>query len=560
MLKPLNLPLQILFSFVSLLVVGFGQPAWNTWISLAAALFGYTFFFRVLLEEQNSKKRFWKATLWFTGVQLIQLSWMLSHPYSYIYFVWILFAFLLGLQFGVIGVFIARPQIDYLRRLVTLAALWCLLEWGRLFVLSGFSFNPSGIALTANIYPLQFASLGGVYLLSFWVMLTNLLALRMWIRFPKIAPISLWALTAVIPFIFGAIHFNWHQKQLFNNHEDHFNALLIQTAFPVEESMTIWNTQNMVAYVMDEWKQILQISRKQVGKPIDLVALPEFTVPYGTYSFVYPHEKVKSIFKDILGEAFLDKLPDLKDPYAKKVDTSQGERWFVNNAYWMQGLSNIFNAEVVAGLEDAEDLVGKKRQHFSSAQFFVPEAKYGAVCRYDKRVLVPMGEYIPFEVCRKLAAAYGIQGSFVPGKEARVFPHRKAPFGVSICYEETFGHLMRESRHKGAELLVNLTSDVWFPKVCQQHYDLARLRTVENGVPLVRACNTGVTCGLDSTGQVISILGDKDPNQEWISDSLLVQIPRYHYKTFYSLVGDHLLMGFAGIIVALSFRFKDYEV
>lgn len=558
--EKLNKAQQTFLFLLSLIIVGFGQPAWSWVASLLAASIGYAFFFRILLSEDSPKRRFWKAAVWFGCVQLIQLSWMLSHPYSYIYLVWILGAFLLGLQFGLVGIFIYPPQLTRIRRLFAISALWSLLEWARLFVLSGFSFNPIGIALTAHIYSLQFASIGGVYFLSFWVMLLNLFALRVWTTSFQLKPLLAWSAALALPFTFGALHYHWHQKELSQSQEGAFSALLIQTAFPVEESMSIWNTQNMIDYVVDEWKQILQISRKEVGKPIDLVALPEFAVPYGTYSYVYRLETVQRIFKEILGDKSLSSLPRLEEPYAKQVETHQGSLWFVNNAFWMQGLANVFNAEVIAGLEDAEDLVGKKRRHFSSAQYFIPQSVDGALCRYDKRVLVPMGEYIPFEICRKLAAAYGIQGSFVAGKEAHVFPHSKAPFGVSICYEETFGHLMRESRHKGAELLVNLTSDVWFPKVCQQHYDLARLRTVENGVPLLRACNTGVTCGLDSTGKVVAILGENDPNQEWLSDSLLVQVPRYHYKTLYSWLGDHLIVGIAGLLAALSFRFKDYEI
>src|SRR5690606_27562937 len=99
---------------------------------------------------------------------------------------------------------------------------------------------------------------------------------------------------------------------------------------------------------------------------------------------------------------------------------------------------------------------------------------------------------------------------FTPGTKAQVIEHPKVKVGVCICYEETFGNLMRENKQLGASLLVNLTSDVWYPNssLPWQHFDHARLRTVEMGLPLVRACNTSVTASLDSLGRVEGVLGD----------------------------------------------------
>lgn len=240
----------------------------------------------------------------------------------------------------------------------------------------------------------------------------------------------------------------------------------------------------------------------------------------------------------------------------------------VNNAYWLQGLANYFNAYVVAGLEDAEDLATGEREFYSSAQFFQPQPKDVTencpVCiqRYEKRVLVPMGEYIPFSFCRELAAAYGVTGSFTCGKEAKVFEHPKSLVGISICYEETFGDMMRENRLLGAGLLVNLTSDVWYPnsRLPQQHLDHAKLRTIENGIPLIRACNTGVTGAFDSLGRTVAILGEGAAEPEWVSDSLYVEVPSYTYKTFYTKVGDNFIIIFSAILVLVSLCFRDFKL
>ncbi len=91
----------------------------------------------------------------------------------------------------------------------------------------------------------------------------------------------------------------------------------------------------------------------------------------------------------------------------------------------------------------------------------------------------------------------------------------------------------------------------------QQHFDHARLRTVENGIALVRACNTGVTGAVDSLGRIIGVLDDGENPVEWRSDSLHLYVSTYHYLTPYSLWGDKfilgisLLFGSAALIVPL---------
>ena len=64
--------------------MAFGQPAWEPWLAYISSLFGYALFWRVLLDLPSGKQRFWLSTGWFAGVQGVQISWMLMHPYSYI--------------------------------------------------------------------------------------------------------------------------------------------------------------------------------------------------------------------------------------------------------------------------------------------------------------------------------------------------------------------------------------------------------------------------------------------------------------------------------------------
>jgi apolipoprotein N-acyltransferase len=127
--------------------------------------------------------------------------------------------------------------------------------------------------------------------------------------------------------------------------------------------------------------------------------------------------------------------------------------------------------------------------------------------RYDKRHLVPFGEYVPlqhiFFFLDKLVVGIG---DFGRGRSATVFPQDGFRFGVMICYETIFPAEVREFARGGAEFLVNITNDAWFGQsgAPYQHLAMASMRAVENGSYLVRAANTGVTAVIAPTGQILA--------------------------------------------------------
>jgi apolipoprotein N-acyltransferase len=127
--------------------------------------------------------------------------------------------------------------------------------------------------------------------------------------------------------------------------------------------------------------------------------------------------------------------------------------------------------------------------------------------RYDKVDLVPFGEFLPF---RPLLAALGLgkvtEGTidFVPGPGRRVLEVPGVPpFSPLICYEATFALAATPVAPRPAWLL-NITNDAWFGKSSgpYQHLAMARLRTIEEGLPLVRAANSGISAVVDAFGQI----------------------------------------------------------
>lgn len=539
----------LLFSF---LLVAFGQPAWNETASLLAACSGFACFLRVLLDIPSARDRFLLAMAWYGGIQGIQLSWFLSHPFFYIYGVILFCMGLTGMQWGVIAIWIKPQAFRSVANLFALAGLWVLLEWSRLFVMTGLPFNPVGLTLTASLYPLQLASYGGVYGLSFIVMLSNLFLLRAWLFPPSWARWGAAISLILLPYLIGWELVAFHEKA-FVEDQNQMNVLLVQPAVPLEDHEEgFQSAEERRSFLLNRWLRVLKTLKKQIGKEVDLIVFPELLFPFGIHYDIFPLKNVLDMFGELFGSLPVSSFQ--KIPYMHPYGDEKGEEWWVSNAYIVQLLSNIFDAHAVIGLEETLSQGEKERVSYSSAFHFKPNSD-APPRRYDKRVLVPMGEYIPFSWCRTLAARYGIAGSFTCGTSAQLFDG-PVPFGASICYEEMYGHLMRESRGKGAELLVNLTNDGWFPnsRLPKQHFDHARLRTVENGIPLVRSCNTGLTGAVDSLGRVIGLLGEDPIQSQGLSDSLHLKVPLYHYETVYSQYGDLPVILFSAFALLVGLR------
>lgn len=136
----------------------------------------------------------------------------------------------------------------------------------------------------------------------------------------------------------------------------------------------------------------------------------------------------------------------------------------------------------------------------------------GITAAYDKVHLVPFGEYLPV---RPLFDALGIRqlitlpGGFEAGDRRRTLRLDSAPpMGPLICYEAIFPAEIVDIEDR-PEWLLNLTNDGWFGVTPgpYQHFAQARLRTVEEGLPLVRVANSGITAIVDAYGRVRGSLG-----------------------------------------------------
>ncbi len=123
--------------------------------------------------------------------------------------------------------------------------------------------------------------------------------------------------------------------------------------------------------------------------------------------------------------------------------------------------------------------------------------------RYDKRFLVPFGEFVPpmFGWIKKISSE---AGDFEPGSRVETFVAGGHSIGPFICYEAAFPHLVREVAEAGADVFVNISNDGYFGHSAAraQHLLLARMRAVENHRWLLRSTNDGITVSIDPVGRV----------------------------------------------------------
>lgn len=250
-----------------------------------------------------------------------------------------------------------------------------------------------------------------------------------------------------------------------------------------------WNPDR----VTDNFAMKLDLSRGET--PVDLVIWPETAV-------VYPL--------------------DTAEPALEAISAATGGTPFLTGINRREG-GDWHNSLVVVGADRA-----------------VAEA-------YDKVHLVPFGEYIPFRIGFIRAMAGFSSNGFTAGDAVRLID---TPLGRAlplICYEGIFpGHLFRAGER--ADYLLLITNDAWFGTFAgpQQHFDQARFRATEHGLPLVRVANRG-------TSTVIDGRGNPDPAATLppgAAGSVDAVVPAPAVPTLYARTGDWPVFGLLVLAIA----------
>jgi apolipoprotein N-acyltransferase len=382
------------------------------------------------------------------------------------------------------------------------AALWVAFEMVLARVFGGFPWDLIGVSQCQMTPLIQFASVTGVYGVSFlvaWVSLSLLSAALMLIRRPGAR--SVWVAETFVPVLVAAILFNVGFRQL--RHESPtartLRVTLVQPSIP---QTLIWDADNDAA----RFQGLLRLTEQALANRTDLLIWPESGIP-GMLRY---------------------------DTNVSAAVTELARRHRV----WM-----------IVGSDDAEPRRGaqnpKDADYFNSSFLVSPEGELTA--RYVKRNLVIFGEYLPLQDALPFLKYFTpIQGGFTPG--TRAVPFKLEDLGVEtsvlICFEDVFPQLARTDVKPETDFLVNITNDGWFGDSAEpwQHAMTALFRAVENRVPLIRSANNGLTCWIDANGRLCEVFRD-EAGSVYGPGYLTIELPlaapgSKHALTFYARHGD----------------------
>ena len=404
-----------------------------------------------------------------------------------------------------------------LARILGLAIALGLTEWLRGQILTGFPWNALGYALTGGDAMMQWASLFGIYALSILAVLIFC------------APAAVWAVegmrtrTALERFGFplfialilagGTLWGYWRLQNHPIEFVDGVRLRLVQPNIPQKQK---WKPGNRAAI----FQRFMQLSRNGAadGKIEGVTHLiwPESALPF-----------------------LLEETPEALDAIdAMMPDTTV----FITGA--ARGEREKAETGNSAGTTAKSS---KSLRIFNS--LFVMNGQARMLSYYDKTHLVPFGEYLPFQ---RILEATGfeqltrLKGGFAAGDGPRltVAPNIP-PFIALICYEIIFPNAIREAG-TAPEWMLNLTNDAWFGDSIgpYQHFHQAKIRAVEQGLPLVRVANTGITAVTGPRGRFIAAI---PRNSARILDT---RLPRAAGKTVFVIWGWGILPLFFLIIFA----------
>lgn len=453
------------------------------------------------------------------------VGWLFGFGYHFVGLIWIgeaflveaeVFAWLLpfaltllpaGLALFFAAAFAAaaavRTRTPGLARVVALAVAITAAEWLRGHILTGFPWNVLGYALTHPLVLMQSAGLVGVYGLTLLAVLVFALPAVALVGpgrgLARLSGAAVALSILVVLTAYGALRLAVPEPPAAAG----VRLRVVQPSVPQREK---WRPERQREFFLEH----LDLStRRPDGTPDGLAGITHVVWPEAAMPF-----------------------QPLRTPEALQMIAA-------TLPAGVHLIAGALRSELAAG-------PGSRLLAFNSLMVFGPDG--GLAGLYDKTHLVPFGEYLPFQ---ETMESIGIEqltrqrGGFTAGRTPR--PLLVVPglplVGPLICYEAIFpAAVIAGSERPG--VLVNLTNDGWFGTGTgpYQHFHQARVRAVEEGMPLVRAANNGISALVDSRGRV---RGRLELNRKGTLD---VELPSPIGPPLYARWGDGLTI----VAVALA--------
>jgi len=346
-------------------------------------------------------------------------------------------------------------------RIVALTGCWVLFEFVRGFALTGFPWGLIGYSFGVTGALAQGASVVGVYGLSV-LAVVGPAALGLGLLRLVLGPVRLTSFLLVGAVLLG-VPAAWGAWRLSANPtmETEVTVGLIQPNVPQDIRFDPVHAQQNVL-------RLLQLTNQALDQGADVVIWPETAIPFGLDG--YPG----------LRQALGDILPD--------------------------------GARLITGSHRI-DRSGEDPLYFNG--LYVLDDDSGTLATYDKAHLVPFGEYMPLRDVLPLDSIAAGPTDMTAGPGPRTLHADGIPaFSPLICYEVIFPGAAIDPDDP-PQWLLTVTNDAWFGLTAgpHQHFAMARFRAIEQGLPLVRVANTGISGVVDPVGRVLSTLSLGDQAQ-----------------------------------------------
>ncbi len=385
------------------------------------------------------------------------------------------------------------------------AGLWALVELARGYVLTGFpwglfafSWIETPVAQTvAWIGPY---GLNALTILSACLLAGALFASRSWQR---AAGVALAAMIPITLFTAGAAR---HPSE--PTAEGSALIRLVQPNVPQTEK---WIEQ----FRQRNFDRLMALSRAPSEAPLTYIVWPETATPFMI-------DRTDALRVDIMGS-----LPD--------------------------------GVRLILGSQRYEPAAGADAGNLNLAKFynslFVIGAGGGVEAVYDKHHLVPFGEYLPFQDWLQSMGVHQLAGrstGFNTGPGPVTLAPRGAPsFSPLICYEAIFPQEMPSIENR-PDMLLQVTNDAWFGDSSGpwQHLVQARFRAIEQGLPLIRSANTGITASIDPYGNVMDSLGIGVMGAIDVRPAAALNAPPYARMGDWPAALAMILLAFIGFMLA----------
>lgn len=386
----------------------------------------------------------------------------------------------LALFYAAAAAVVWRVTTPGISRILGLAAALGAAEWLRGHVLTGFPWNVLGYALTAPPSLMQMAGVIGIYGLTLWVVL--ICAAPLVLAAENVgAARTRWAMPCAIALVPLLAAYAYGTIILSRPAPADVPGVRLRIVQPSVLQHEKWKPENQ-RRIFD---QHLALSRTNVaGEQAGLAGITHVIWPEAAMPF-FPLEQPEAIsaITEVLGSDVTLITGALRRLPKRTVETEPGViRTFSSFDY--------FNAMMV----------------------FAPGVS-GAASVYDKIHLVPFGEYLP---AQSLLEAIGLQqltrlrGGFSSGPSPRPLLSAGSldKFGPLICYEAIFPGAVIQGSERPT-VLINVTNDGWFGNTSgpRQHLHQTRVRAVEEGLPIIRAANNGISAVIDPNGRLVATLG-----------------------------------------------------